>query len=129
MVKVYVKKEIICPVSSSKVKDSLKKLFLSEQIVSEATVSLSFVGEAKMMQLANTHLKESNTVHSVLSFPFLEDKDFFANPPGNDIHLGDIVICYPEVVRLARKEDKLIDEVAIDLAEHGALHLLGKHHD
>lgn len=129
MIKVYVKKEIPCPVSSAKVKKELK-LFLEEKgIVSNADVSVSFISKSKMKRLAKIYLNENNSVHNVLSFPFLEEKEHFVNPPGNYMHLGDIVICYPEVINQAKKEGRLIDEVVIGLIRHGALHLMGIHHD
>jgi ssRNA-specific RNase YbeY (16S rRNA maturation enzyme) len=45
------------------------------------------------------------------------------------MHLGEIVISFPFVVEEARENGKLIDDVAVSLAEHGALHLVGIHHD
>ena len=43
--------------------------------------------------------------------------------------MGEIVICYPKVLEEAKLEGKLIDQKAYELVEHGALHLLGFHHE
>jgi ssRNA-specific RNase YbeY (16S rRNA maturation enzyme) len=59
----------------------------------------------------------------------LEDSGKFVSAPDSIIHLGDIIICYPKVVSEANSEGKLIDDKAIELIEHGALHLLGIHHE
>jgi probable rRNA maturation factor len=82
-----------------------------------------------MISLAKKYLHENNVLHNVLSFPFVEGKDGFVEPPDNIIHLGEIVICYPKTVEEASAEGRLIDEKVIELTVHGALHLLGKHHE
>ena len=82
-----------------------------------------------MLALAKKYLHENEVLHNVLSFPFMEADETFREPPDNIIHLGDIVICYPKVVEEAGKEGKLIDEKVLELVTHGALHLLGKHHE
>ncbi len=128
MIRVYVNKQSNFAVSTPKIKDALQKLFASEGIVSKADVSVSIVGEKKMLLLAKKYLKENNVLHNVLSFPFIETKETFVEPPDNTIHLGEIVLCFPKVVEEAQKEGKLIDIKAVELAEHGAMHLLGKHH-
>ena len=82
-----------------------------------------------MINLAHQYLKENNVVHNVLSFPFTEGDKNFVEPPDNIIHLGEIVICYPKVIEEAKKESRLIEEKVLELVEHGALHLLGEHHE
>jgi ssRNA-specific RNase YbeY (16S rRNA maturation enzyme) len=64
----------------------------------------------------------------VLSFVTGEAKGSFLYPPGGKIQLGEIVICYPLAVKEAVAENVLIDERIYELAEHGALHLMGIHH-
>ena len=133
MITVYVKKKSNYPVSSPKMKNHLRDFLSQKGIVSDADVSLAFVGEKEMLELAKKYLKETNILHNVLSFPYSEgegvgvDKKFLY-PPDDTLHLGEIVICYPKVVDEAKKEDKLIDDRVLELVEHGALHLLGEHH-
>jgi metalloprotein, YbeY/UPF0054 family len=129
MIKIYVSKQSNYPVSSPKIKDAVKKLLEKEGIVSDADVSVSVVGEKKMIGLAKKYLHEINVVHNVLSFPFTESNTEFIEPPDNIIHLGEIVLCYPKIVEESKKESKLIDDKVIELAEHGTMHLLGKHHE
>ena len=129
MIHVYVFKQSNFAVNTPKIKDALQKLFTIEGIVSNADVSVSIVGVPKMLSLAKKYLKENNVLHNVLSFPFSETKGDFIEPPDNIIHLGEIVLCYQKVVEEAQKEGKLIDDKVKELAEHGAMHLLGKHHE
>lgn len=129
MIKVYVKKQGNYPVNTSKIKKALKDILQKEGIVSDADVSVSLVGEEKMLALANKYLKEEGIVHNVLSFPYVEEDRSFIYPPDNIIHLGDIIICYSKAIKEANEEGKLIDDKFIELVEHSALHLLGKHHE
>ncbi len=129
MIKVLINKQSNFSLDSRKIKSALQKVFTDEGIVSAADVSVSVIGERKMLALAKKYLKENNVLHNVLSFPFTEVKDNFVEAPDNILHLGEIVLCYPKIVEEANKEGKLIDDKAVELAEHSALHLMGKHHE
>lgn len=128
-VRVFINKQSNFSVDTMKIKKALQKVFADEGIVSAADVSVSIIGERKMIALAKKYLKENGVVHNVLSFPFSETKENFVEPPDNILHLGEIVLCYPKLVEEANKEGKLIDAKAVELAEHAALHLMGKHHE
>lgn len=129
MIKIYVKKQSNYPVKATKVKEKLKKFLKKNGIVSDSVVNVSFVGESKMKKLSKKYLDGDKEVHNVLSFTESETKEEFVYPPDGPIRLGDIVICYPKVVEEAKEEGKLIDDKVKELVEHGALHLLGEHHD
>lgn len=84
-----------------------------EELVGESQVDVHIVGEETMRELHHKYMKQQGyeeELHDVLSFPTEDPK-----------HLGDIVICYP----YARSQN----ENLIDLAAHGAKHLLGQHHE
>lgn len=127
MVKVLVAKQSNYPVKAAEIKKRLSHFFEKQGIVSDAEVSVAIVGEAKMMELGNSYLKDKK-LHNVLSFTPNEVKGQFVFPPDNLIHLGEIVVCYPEAVRESKAENLLIAEKVYELVEHGALHLLGIHH-
>jgi len=42
--------------------------------------------------------------------------------------LGDIVVSYPQAVKEATEENKLVDDKIVELVLHGLEHLLGNHH-
>lgn len=128
MIKVYVKKSSNYPVRAREIKKNLSTLLEQRGIVSEAEVSVALVGEKVMLDLANKYLKD-NMMHSVLSFPYSETKRKFVYPADEVIRLGEIVVCYPRAVEEAKKEGKLIEEKIRELIEHGALHLIGIHHE
>jgi probable rRNA maturation factor len=128
MIKVYVTKQSNYPVGATQIKSNLRKFLEEQGIVSDAVVYVNLVGEKAMKVLSHKYLGEENQLHNVLSFPESEIKGKFVYPEGS-IRLGEIVLCYPVVVDEAKKDDMLIDDKMKDLIEHGALHLLGQHHD
>ena len=127
MIKVKVFKEKPYPVSSPKIKKSLKTFLEKEGIVSETVVSVALVEEEKILKLAKDYLKEKGVVHNVLSFPTKEVRGEFIDPLGK-INLGEIVVCYPKACSEAKYEGTLIEDKVIELTLHGALHLMGIHH-
>jgi probable rRNA maturation factor len=129
MIRVDVKKQSNYPVNVTKVKKELKSFLESKGLVSDFSVSVSFVSEKAMRELAKKFLGEKNSVHNVLTFPESEVRGDFEYPSTLALPLGEIVVCFPEVVREAKKEGKLIDLKVSELVEHGALHLLGEHHE
>lgn len=127
MVKVSVTKQSNYAVKATAIKKRLANFFASKGIVSDGEVSVAIVGEAKMLEIGKTYLKDKK-LHNVLSFTPTETKGTFVYPPDKMIHLGEIIVCYPEAVREANAENVLIEEKILELVEHSALHLLGIHH-
>lgn len=132
MIHVLVKKQVSYPVSATKIKRALTSFLVSHGIVSNANVEVAIVGEKEMAHLGQKHLKEKpgDPLHSVLSFPESETDSGFVYPPDNPIiNLGEIIICFPVVQKEAGKSGKLTEDLVVELVEHGALHLLGIHHE
>ncbi len=127
MVKVLISKQGNYPVKSAGIKKKLREFFEKQGIVSNAEVSVAIVGEAKMLSIGKKYLGDKK-VHNVLSFTPDETRGTFIFPPDATIHLGEIIVCFPVVIKEAKEEGVLIDTKVYELIEHGALHLLGIHH-
>jgi rRNA maturation RNase YbeY len=128
MIRVYLNKQSNYPISSPKLKKRLKDFLREQGIVSDSDVNVSLVGKKKMIGLGKKYLNEKDNLHNVLSFTEEEVRGDFVYPPGDKIHLGEIIVCYPKAFDEAKNEGKLIEEKVWELIEHGAYHLLGKHH-
>lgn len=128
MVKVSITKQSNYPAKTSPIKKKLAGFLAKNGIVSDAEVSVAIVGEKKMMEIGAKYLKDKK-LHNVLSFTESEGKGRFVLPPDGVIHLGEIIVCYPLAVEESKEENVLIDERIYELIEHGALHLLGIHHE
>lgn len=100
-------------------------------------VSIAVVGSRKMKTLTDKYLDDVKK-HQILSFPF-EDvsqtkslsfaRQGFVNPPDDILRLGEIVLCFPEVLSEASRDDMMVDDKLYELVAHGVEHLLGKHHE
>jgi len=128
MTKVSVTKQSNYPVNVLVIKKKLAEFLAKNGIVSDAEVIVAIVGEKKMLEIGSKYLKDKK-LHNVLSFVPSEIKGGFVYPPDGKIHLGEIIICYPLAVKEAGEENVLTDERVYELVEHGALHLLGIHHE
>ncbi len=132
MITVSIYKQSNYPVSAKKIKGAVVQIFLDNGVQSEAEASVAIVSHSKMIEYAVNYLKEEvdeATMHPVLSFPTAELEGPFQFPPDKMLHLGEIIVSYPKAVEYAKKENRLVDDVVVDLASHGALHLIGIHHD
>ncbi len=133
MLKVLITSDTRYPVNRKVVRGAVESVFASEKMTnSNAEVSIFVVGARKMKELSDKYIGDSID-HEILSFP-LEDvnsgeKQGFLNPPDGVLRLGDIVLSWPEILRLASEEDIMVDEKLALLVKHGVLHLLGKHHE
>ncbi|MDP3917640.1 MAG: rRNA maturation RNase YbeY [Candidatus Woesebacteria bacterium] len=126
MIYINVAKQSNYPISSVKIKKFLQNFFKNHGIVSDAECNVSFVGEEKMKALGKKYYKDNN-LHNVFSFVESELLDF--KNVTDVIQLGEIVVCFPVVLKEAKMEGKLIEEKALELIGHSALHLLGIHHN
>jgi probable rRNA maturation factor len=128
MIRVLVTKQANYPVKVTDIKKNLAVFLAKNGIVSDAEVSIAIVGEKKMLEVGAKYLKDKK-LHNVLSFVPGEVKGTFIDPPDGTIHLGEIIVCYSQAVKESVEENVLIDTRVYELVEHGALHLLGVHHE
>lgn len=127
MVKINVSKQSSYPISGVKVRKYLQDFFKENGIVSSAECHVSFVGEEKMKDLGKRYYKKDSRVHNVFSFVESEVPEW--KHPKDIMYLGEIVVCFPVVLKEAKAEGKLIEEKVLELVGHSALHLLGIHHE
>ncbi len=127
MIKVSVTKQSNYAVNTPAIKKKLADFLVKKGIVSDAEVSVAIVGEKRMLEIGHKYLKDKN-LHNVLSFTPAEVKGF-VYPPDGTLHLGEIVVCYPLAVAEAKEGNMLIDERVYELVKHGAMHLMGIHHE
>lgn len=116
-------------VDRQQIKQTVERVLTSHGL-DNAQVDVSIVGARRITTLNEKFLKHDGPT-DVLSFPQhdrgqLQDVPL---PAGALIHLGDVVISFPEAVKMARKFGKRVDAQICFYLEHALLHLLGYHHD
>ncbi|GEM_PF-3092169 len=101
-------------ISFKRIEEAIVKT-LKENNIFDALVDVAIVDKDKMDELNKKYYKDEVYEHPI--FTFTENKtDDFVFPPDLKNYLGQIVIL----------NDK--EEVLVDLAKHGTLHLVGIHH-
>ncbi len=118
------------PVDRKKIKQKALEV-LSFYEVDNVQLDISIVGKRKIKQLNEEYLNHEGPT-DVLSFPMFKTKAEIlelASKSQNPVHIGDIVISFPEAVNRAMRFGKLVDDQLCFYLEHGIMHLLGYHHD
>jgi len=104
---------------------------LENKIRRDVEVSVSIIGDRKM-KILNSSYRQKDYATDVLSFPQNDPSQpsnvQFVEPPDQTLHLGDIVVSYPQAVAEAAEANKLVEDMVIFLVLHGLEHLLGNHH-
>lgn len=106
-------------------------------------ISLAIVGNGRMRRL-NKMYRKKNRVTDVLAFdnksvlrylakafPRLKKGEDikFIEPPDDVKRLGEIVICYPEAKKQAKRLGHSLEKELAILLAHGILHLVGYEHE
>lgn len=129
MITVLFQSESHYPVNRKKLKEAIIAV-LEKSVNRSAEVGISIVGDRRMRAL-NKKYRNLDKTTDVLSFPLYDEKGkdtSFVAHPDDILRLGDIVISYPQAIKEATVQVRLVDDVINDLAIHGLHHLLGIHH-
>jgi len=111
----------------------VKQSIAAHGIGTEVELSLLITDDATVHELNKKYRGKDKTT-DVLSFALEADKRGdasagFVMPPGEMVHLGEVIVSYPKAVeQAAERKHPVEDELAL-LVVHGVLHLLGYDHD
>lgn len=99
---------------------------------SEVELSLVITGDRKVRQL-NRDYRGIDAPTDVLSFALAAGqldraRIGFVAPPDGILHLGEVVISFPQAEKQAREESHSVEYELSILEIHGVLHLLGYDH-
>jgi probable rRNA maturation factor len=112
-----------------------EKVLVTQGIGSRAELGVVISSQERVQQLNQSYLGRDEPT-DVLAFPMLPAEgeigaDFtpFIIPPDGMLHLGEVIISYPQAVIQAREHQHSIKREIAILIIHGVLHLLGYEHD
>lgn len=130
MFRVLIRSDSRYPVNRKLIRRTIGDVLVREKLKNiEMEVSVNICGSRQMKELTDRFLGDGRT-HEILSFA-LEDpteSSAFVKSPDEVLRLGDIILCWPELVARAGRDNVLVDEETRRLVVHGVEHLLGKHH-
>ena len=110
----------------------VEQVLTVENASPETEVGLVITGQSRIQELNLVHLG-IDAPTDVLAFPVgsEEDPDMpdFIMPPDGAVHLGEVIISYPQAFMQAEEHRHPVKKEIAILIIHGMLHLLGYDHD
>ena len=100
----------------------------AEGVSSPVELSLVIADEGTVKELNRDYLGRDEPT-DVLAFPLGEGGGEFVVPPDGALHLGEVIVSYPQAARQARELGQQTWRELALLLVHGVLHLLGYDHD
>jgi probable rRNA maturation factor len=105
-----------------------RQVLTTEQASPNTELSLVITGQERVRQLNRDYLHRDHPT-DVLAFSMLgglpEESSPFVAPPDGVLHLGEVIISYPQAVIQAEEHRHPVPREVALLVIHGILHLLG----
>ncbi|TRZ49801.1 MAG: rRNA maturation RNase YbeY [Dehalococcoidia bacterium] len=107
-----------------------EQVLAAQDAGSGVELGLVITGQEKVQQLNRRYLGRDEPT-DVLAFSMLPETDRspFITPPDGVLHLGEVIISYPQAVTQAEEHQHSVEREIAILIIHGVLHLLGFEHD
>ncbi len=113
-----------------------EQALVAQNAGSKAELGLVISGRERVQQLNRSYLGKDEAT-DVLSFSMIPEPSAsgepeapspFVQPPDGMLHLGEVIICYPQAVLQAEEGRHSVKREVATLVIHGVLHLLGYDH-
>ena len=114
-----------------------EQVLITQDASSKVELGLVITGQERVQQLNRSYLGKDEPT-DVLAFSMLpellateesEASSPFVQPPDGVLHLGEVIISYPQAVIQAEEHQHSVKREIAILIIHGVLHLLGYEHD
>jgi len=107
-----------------------EQVLAAQDAGSGVELGLVITGQERVQQLNRRYLGRDEPT-DVLAFSMLPETDRspFITPPDGVLHLGEVIISYPQAVTQAEEHQHSVEREIAILIIHGVLHLLGFEHD
>ncbi len=134
-INVLIDKDLKQCLEASWLQSVAEKVLVAQGIGSKVELGLVIASQERVQQLNQSYLGRDEPT-DVLAFSMLPAEgeigaDFppFVIPPDGVLHLGEVIISYPQALIQAREHQHSIKREITILIIHGVLHLLGYEHD
>ncbi len=109
-----------------------RQVLVAQGVGADVELGLVIASQERVQQLNRDYLGRDEPT-DVLAFSTREeigaDLPPFVQPPDGVLHLGEVIISYPQAVIQAEEHRHSIKKEIAVLIIHGVLHLLGYEHD
>jgi probable rRNA maturation factor len=118
-------------VSKKWLRQAAKLTLIHTGMSSPVEMGLVIAGDDTVHELNRSYRNVDSTT-DVIAFALSErgtNAQQFVTPPDDVIHLGEVIISYPQAKRQAEEQRHPLERELALLAAHGVLHLLGYDHE
>jgi probable rRNA maturation factor len=109
-----------------------EQALIAQGIGGGVEMGLVIASQQRVQELNKTYRSKDEST-DVLAFAAREEASAdlppFVQPPDGVIHLGEVIIGYPQAVKQAGEHQHSVKREVAILIIHGVLHLLGYEHD
>ncbi len=106
-----------------------RRVLAAEKIGAKSEMGLVISSGERVQQL-NRDYRQLDEPTDVLAFSARDEADSpFIPPPDGILHLGEVIISYPQAVLQAEERGHPLEKELSILVIHGLLHLLGYDHE
>ena len=108
-----------------------EQVLLAQGVGTDAELGLMITGQERVQEL-NLRYRGEDRATDVLAFYMKSAKEEaspFVAPPDGILHLGEVVISYPQAMTQAQEHRHSLEKELAILLIHGVLHLLGYDHE
>ncbi len=108
-----------------------ERVLVAQEVSSSAELGLVIASQERVQELNRSYLGRDEPT-DVLAFSMLPaggDLPPFVPPPDGVLHLGEVIIAYPQAVIQAEEHRHSVKREVAILIIHGVLHLLGYRDD
>lgn len=104
-------------INRKKIRNGIEQILSNKGLGERNVLNIVFVGKNKMRQLSQKY-KHENEALPVLSFPYR------GQHIDNEVIIGEVVVCYPQMILLAAERNKKVEDIIEQLLIHGVDNLL-----
>ena len=112
-------------------RQAVKLTLIHTGVSSPVELGLVIAGDDTVHELNRSYRNVDSTT-DVIAFALSErgaNAEAFITPPDDVIHLGEVIISYPQAKRQAKEHRHPLEKELALLVAHGVLHLLGYDHE
>ena len=91
------------------------------------SISAAIVSEKEIQEL-NEKYRKNDSVTDILSFCEYESEDELRAADGQEVFLGELILCYNDIKKYAEERGIDLQKELANVFSHGVLHLLGFSH-
>jgi len=118
-------------VDENQVRMMIRQVLKAEGVAPPYEISVVFTGSDTVQRLNRDYrgVDEPTDVLAFYMLPKQKTESSFILPPDKTLHLGEVIISYPQAVAQAKEQKHSVEQELALLIIHGILHLLGYNHE